>query len=64
MYAMDGHVCFIKSKLDVPAITDKFLKIAGSNLFFITEVGSNEYSGRMGGTFWDFMKGKLLAPAA
>ncbi len=64
IYSMDGHVCFIKSNLSVPDLTDKFLQFAGSNLFFVTGISSADYSGRMVGTFWDFMKDKLLASAA
>jgi hypothetical protein len=63
MYTLDGHVCFLRSGLSVSELNDKFLQFAGSNLFLITELGSN-YAGRMFGAFWDFIKqGKSLTAA-
>ena len=66
MYTLDGHVCFLKSKLSVAELSDKFLEFAGSSLFLITEVSSSDYAGRMTGMFWDFLKEreKNLSPAA
>ena len=66
MYTLDGHVCFLKSNLPVSELSDRFLKFAGSSLFFITEVSSSEFAGRMTGMFWDFIKEKekSLSPAA
>jgi hypothetical protein len=56
MYTLDGHVCFLKSNLAVSELSDRFLKFAGSSLFFVSEVSSRDYAGRMTGTFWDFLK--------
>jgi hypothetical protein len=67
MYTLDGHVCFLKSNLVVSELSDRFLKFAGSSLFFITEVSSSDFAGRMTGMFWDFLKKereKNLSPAA
>ena len=67
MYALDGHVCFLKSNLPVSELSGRFLKFAGSSLFFITELSSSDYAGRMTGMFWDFIskeKEKNLSPAA
>jgi hypothetical protein len=65
LYTLDGHVCFLKSNLSVTALSDKFLEFAGSSLFFIAELGSSDYAGRMTGSFWDFInKAKSLSPAA
>lgn len=60
---LDGHVCFLKSHLSVAELSNKFLKFAGSSLFFITELNSSEYAGRMQGVFWDFLKGSAKQPA-
>jgi hypothetical protein len=56
MYTLDGHVCFLKSSLSVSDLSKRFLKFAGSSLFFIVDVTSSDYEGRMVGRFWDFMK--------
>jgi hypothetical protein len=64
MYAMDGHVCFLKTTLSASEITDQFLKFAGSRLFFVADITSSDCSGRMLGAFFDFMKGKALPAAA
>ncbi len=64
MYAMDGHVCFIKTTLSAPEVSDKFLKFAGSRLFFVSDVTSSDCSGRMLGAFFDFMKAPALESAA
>jgi hypothetical protein len=64
MYTRDGHVCFLKSNLSVAELSDKFLKFAGSSLFFITEVSASEYAGRMVGMFWDFIKQEKRLTAA
>ena len=32
MYAMDGHVCFLKTTLSASEVSDRFLKFAGSRL--------------------------------
>ena len=63
MYAMDGHVCFLKTRLSASEITDRFLKFAGSRLFFVADVTSSDCSGRMLGAFFDFMKGSALTAA-
>ena len=53
---LDGHVCFVKSALSASEISDRFLNIAGSRLFFVADVSSAPYAGRMIGAFWDFYK--------
>jgi hypothetical protein len=64
MYTLDGHVCFLRSMLSVSDLSKKFLKFAGSSLFFIVDVTSSDYQGRMVGRFWDFLKQSSLEPAA
>jgi hypothetical protein len=64
MYAPDGHVCFLKSNLSVSDLSGRLLKFAGSRLFFIVDVTSSEYEGRMLGVFWDFLKPPPLESAA
>lgn len=64
MYTLDGHVCFLKSGLSVSELSRRFLKFAGSSLFFIADVTSCDYEGRMLGAFWDFMKKRTLEAAA
>jgi hypothetical protein len=63
MYAMDGHVCFLKTTLSASEISDKFLKFAGSRLFFVSDITTSDFSGRMLGVFFDFMKGSALTAA-
>jgi hypothetical protein len=64
MYAMDGHVCFLTSSLSASEISDRFLHVAGSRLFFIADVTSSDCAGRMFGGFWEFMKRAALPAAA
>jgi hypothetical protein len=64
MYTLDGHVCFLKSALSVSDVSKRFMKYAGSSLFFIADVTSSDYEGRMVGRFWDFLKEQSLVPAA
>jgi hypothetical protein len=61
---LDGHVCFLRSNLSVSELSDRFLKFAGSSLFFVTDVSSSDYAGRMVGSFWDFLKQPALESAA
>jgi hypothetical protein len=56
MFALDGHVCFLKSELSASELADKFLRRAGSRLFFITELNSLNSMGRLPGVLWDFLK--------
>ena len=63
MYAMDGHVCFLKTTLSASEVSDKFLKFAGSRLFFVSDITTSDFSGRMLGVFFDFMKGSVLTAA-
>jgi hypothetical protein len=63
MYAMDGHVCFLKTALSASEVSDKFLKFAGSRLFFVSDITTSDFSGRMLGVFFDFMKGSALTAA-
>jgi hypothetical protein len=63
MYAMDGHVCFLKTTLSASEISDKFLKFAGSRLFFVSDITTADFSGRMLGVFFEFMKGSALTAA-
>ena len=64
MYTLDGHVCFLKSGLAASELSDRFLKFAGSSLFFVADVTSSDFSGRMLGVFWIFMKRPALQTAA
>ena len=64
MYTMDGRACFIVSALSASEISDRFLEIAGSRLFFVSDVTSSPSAGRMLGAFWDFMKTPALSNAA
>lgn len=64
MHAFDDRVRFLKSGLDVATLTERFMQIAGSRLFFLTEVGEGDYMGCMIGPFWDFLEGEPLASAA
>ncbi len=64
MYTLDGHVCFLKSNLSVSELSSKFLRFAGSSLFFIADVTSSDYEGRMLGRFWDFLKQPAFESAA
>ena len=64
MYALDGHFCFLKSNLSVSELSSRFLPFSGSSLFFIVDVTSSEYEGRMLGVFWDFLKSRALESAA
>jgi len=45
-------------------LSRKFMKFAGSSLFFIVDVTSSDYEGRMVGRFWDFLKQPSLETAA
>jgi hypothetical protein len=64
MYTLDGHVCFLRSTLSVSDLSRRFLRFAGSSLFFVVDVTSSEYEGRMLGRFWDFLKQPSLETAA
>ncbi|MGO9744267.1 MAG: hypothetical protein ACLPN5_22650 [Roseiarcus sp.] len=64
MYTLDGHVCFLQSKLSVTEVSDHFLKIAGSRFFFVTDMTHSDYSGRMPGYFWNDLKSPSLSNAA
>jgi hypothetical protein len=64
VYTLDGHVCFLRSALSVSDLSRKFLQYAGSSLFFIADVTSSDYEGRMLGRFWDFLKARSLQSAA
>jgi len=64
MYTLDGHVCFLKSNLSVSDLSGRLLKFSGSSLFFIVDVSSSEYEGRMLGVFWDFLKPRAFESAA
>ncbi|OAI25720.1 hypothetical protein A1351_16035 [Methylosinus sp. R-45379] len=63
MYTMDGHVCFLTSNLSTSEISDRFLKLAGSRLFFVADVTASDCAGRMLGGFWEYMK-RDRSPAA
>jgi hypothetical protein len=64
MYTLDGHVCFLKSNLLVSDLSERLLRFSGSSLFFVVDVTSSEYEGRMLGVFWDFLKSPALESAA
>ena len=64
MFALDGHVCFLESALSVSEVSNRFLKFAGSRLFFVTDISHADYSGRMPGYFWDDLKRPSLPTAA
>lgn len=56
MVTLDGHVCFLKSDFSARKLCDKFLSFAGSRVFFVTELNSSNYAGRMQSPYWDFIK--------
>ena len=64
MYTLDDHVCFVKSSLAAGEISDRFVRFAGSRLFFVADVTSSPCVGRMPGAFWDYIKGAALPKAA
>ena len=64
VYALDRHVRFLRSALDAATLTEHFMLVAGSSLFFLTEVGEADYKGRMEAEFWDFLDGRPMASAA
>ncbi|MDB5625084.1 MAG: uncharacterized protein JWR73_886 [Tardiphaga sp.] len=64
MFALDGHACFLKSNLSVAELSARWVKFAGSSLFFISDVTSAEYEGRMPAVFWDFFKSRSFDSAA
>jgi hypothetical protein len=64
MYAFDGRVGFLKTRLNAQEVTNRLLKFAGSDLFFVADITSSDCSGRMYGFFWDFLKKSALANAA
>jgi hypothetical protein len=64
MFAFDGHVGFIESGLTVSQISDRFLKFAGSSLYYLTEITTADYSGRMPEKFWAEFKHARRADAA
>lgn len=64
IYALDDHVCFVKSALSSEAISDRFISFAGSKLFFVADVSASNYAGRMPGSFWDYLKTPSLKTAA
>ncbi len=47
---------FVKSALSSETISDRFMKFAGSSLFFVADVSASDCSGRMPGSFWDYLK--------
>ena len=63
MYAFYDRACFLKSELTAAELSKRFLKFAGSSLFFVADISSSDCSGRMFGIFWEFMK-KTSLPAA
>jgi hypothetical protein len=64
MLALDGHVCFLQSKLTVDRVSGAFVKFAGSRLYYISDISKSDYSGRMPGVFWEeFMEKKVRAAA-
>jgi hypothetical protein len=64
MLALDGHVCFLRTKLSVAEVSAAFVKFAGSRLFFVSDISHSDYSGRMPGAFWEeFMGAKAKAAA-
>jgi hypothetical protein len=56
IFTLDGHVCFLKSALSASVLADRFLRFAGSSIFYLTEMSTANFSGRMPGVFWDFLK--------
>jgi hypothetical protein len=64
MYTFDGCACFLKSTLTAQEVSSRFLKFAGSSLFFIADISASDCSGRMFGIFWEFMKKPALPSAA
>lgn len=64
MIELDTHVHFVRSALPVSELSDRFLPFAGSRLFFVTDVTSGEFRGRMPGVYWDFIKQRSFESAA
>jgi hypothetical protein len=64
IFELDGHVAFLKTNLSVTDLSDRFLRFSGSSLFFIVDITSSEYGGRMTGMYWDFLKARALESAA
>jgi len=65
MYTLDGHVCFLKSNLSVSDLSGRLFEVFRfQSCFFIVDVSSSEYEGRMLGVFWDFLKPRAFESAA
>ena len=63
MHTLDGHVCFIRSTLSVSELSQRFRTLAGSSLFFVTELNAAHHAGRMPEPFWKFVKETAEDPA-
>ena len=55
-FTLDGHVCFFRTGLALSEIEEKLERLAGSRLFFVTELGEAPFIGRMMGAHWDIIK--------
>ena len=64
MYTFDGRVAVLKSGLSAREVSNRLLKFAGSDLFFVADISSSDCSGRMFGVFWDFLRQPTLSDAA
>jgi hypothetical protein len=64
IYTLDDHVCFVKSALSAAEISDRFVGLAGSRLFFVGDVSGSNCAGRMPGSFWDYLKSPAQRAAA
>ncbi|ABD85884.1 hypothetical protein [Rhodopseudomonas palustris] len=64
MIELEAHVCFVRSGLSVSELSNRFIAVAGSRVFFISDIASSKFEGRMPGVYWDFIKNKSLASAA
>ncbi len=64
LYELDGHVGFLKSRLGASELSERFLKYAGSSVYFIADISSAACSGRLPGSLWDFIKQRKLTDAA
>lgn len=64
MMELDAHVCFVRSGMPVTELSDRFSRFAGSRQFYIADVTSSDFAGRLPGVYWDFIKRKSLASAA
>ncbi len=64
IFSLDSNVACLKSNLSMTELSNRLLQFSGSSLFFIVNVTSSEYGGRMVGKFWDYVKSGAIQSAA